>query len=93
MLRILGEDNDFTNQGWLSDKGRYNFEYLHSDKRITLPLLIDSSTQEISINESMDLISKEIFSQKTSSVSFIVGPNSTNEEYFALNNFVNEIYV
>ena len=91
MLRILGEDNDFTNQGWLSDKGRYNFEYLHSDKRITLPLLIDSSTQEISINESMDLISNEIFSQKTSSVSFIVGPNSTNEEYFALNNFVNDL--
>ena len=22
MLRILGEDNEFTNQGWLSDKGR-----------------------------------------------------------------------
>ena len=37
MLRILGVDNDSVNQGWLCDKGRYNFEYLNSSKRLKTP--------------------------------------------------------
>ncbi len=91
MLRILGEDNEFTNQGWLSDKGRYNFEYLHSEKRILKPVINNDSTNEISINESMELISNEISLDDTSNISFIVGHNSTNEEYYALNNFVENL--
>ena len=91
MLRILGEDNEFTNQGWLSDKGRYNFEYLHSEKRILKPVHNNDSTNEISINESMELISNEISVDDNSNISFIVGHNSTNEEYYALNNFVENL--
>ena len=91
MLRILGEDNEFTNQGWLSDKGRYNFEYLHSEKRILKPVHNNDSTNEISINESMELISDEISVDDNSNISFIVGHNSTNEEYYALNNFVENL--
>ena len=91
MLRILGEDNEFTNQGWLSDKGRYNFEYLHSEKRILKPLLNNSSINEITINESMELISNKISADDNSNISFLVGHNSTNEEYYALNNFVENL--
>ena len=36
MLRILGVDNDSVNQGWLCDKGRYNFESV-SYTHLTLP--------------------------------------------------------
>ena len=91
MLRILGEDNEFTNQGWLSDKGRYNFEYLHSDKRIETPLLVKNSNKELTINESMELISNEILTSNNPNISFIVGHNSTNEEYFALNKFAENL--
>ena len=91
MLRILGEDNEFTNQGWLSDKGRYNFEYLHSDKRIETPLLIKNSNKELTINETMELISNEILTSDNPNISFIVGHNSTNEEYYALNQFAGNL--
>ena len=91
MLRILGEDNEFTNQGWLSDKGRYNFEYLHSDKRIETPILVKNSNKELTINETMDLISNEILTSENPNISFIVGHNSTNEEYYALNKFVENL--
>jgi len=91
MLRILGEDNEFTNQGWLSDKGRYNFEYLHSEKRILKPLINNSSINEITINESMELISNKISADDNSNISFLVGHNSTNEEYYALNNFIENL--
>ena len=91
MLRILGEDNEFTNQGWLSDKGRYNFEYLHSDKRIETPLLVKNSNKELTINETMELISNEILTSDNPNISFIVGHNSTNEEYYALNKFAKNL--
>ena len=91
MLRILGEDNEFTNQGWLSDKGRYNFEYLHSDKRIETPLLVKNSDKELTINETMELISNEILTSDNPNISFIVGHNSTNEEYYALNKFAENL--
>ncbi|MDA9706447.1 NADH-quinone oxidoreductase subunit NuoG [Acidimicrobiaceae bacterium] len=91
MLRILGEDNEFTNQGWLSDKGRYNFEYLHSDKRIETPILVKNSNKELTINETMELISNEILTSDNPNISFIVGHNSTNEEYYALNQFVGNL--
>ena len=91
MLRILGEDNEFTNQGWLSDKGRYNFEYLHSDKRVETPLLVKNSNKELTINETMELISNEILTSDNPNISFIVGHNSTNEEYYALNKFAENL--
>ena len=91
MLRILGEDNEFTNQGWLSDKGRYNFEYLHSDKRIETPLLVKNSNKELNINETIELISNEILTSDNPNISFIVGHNSTNEEYYALNKFAENL--
>ena len=91
MLRILGEDNEFTNQGWLSDKGRYNFEYLHSDKRVETPILVKNSNKELTINETMELISNEILTSDNPNISFIVGHNSTNEEYYALNKFAENL--
>ena len=91
MLRILGEDNEYTNQGWLSDKGRYNFEYLHSEKRIQSPLLVDNPSKELSVNESMEIIGDQILTNIDTNISFIVGHNSTNEEYFALNSFINSL--
>ena len=91
MLRILGEDNEYTNQGWLSDKGRYNFEYLHSEKRIHSPLLVDNPSKELSVNESMEIIGDQILTDIDTNISFIVGHNSTNEEYFALNSFINSL--
>ena len=91
MLRILGEDNEYTNQGWLSDKGRYNFEYLHSEKRIQSPLFVDNPSKELSVNESMEIIGDQILTDIDTNISFIAGHNSTNEEYFALNSFINSL--
>ena len=61
MLRILGEDNEFTNQGWLSDKGRYNFDYLHSENRLLNILSkTEDSFNEISISEATTKIKNKI---------------------------------
>ena len=90
MLRILGEDNEFTNQGWLSDKGRYNFEYLHSENRLTsIKSKEDNIFKDTSFVEATEKLKSKIEELKNPDIKFIVGPNSTNEEYFVINKFAN----
>ncbi|MDA9859825.1 NADH-quinone oxidoreductase subunit NuoG [Acidimicrobiia bacterium] len=92
MLRILGEDNEFTNQGWLSDKGRYNFEYLHSENRLlNIQSRENEDYQTINISDAIEKIKNQIKDLDNPDIKFIVGANSTNEEYFAINKFANSL--
>ena len=87
MLRILGVDNDSVNQGWLCDKGRYNFEYLNSEFRLKNPLKkIDNELKETSVNEIYTELS-ELISDRNTNINFLIGTNSTNEDYVAFNEF------
>ena len=87
MLRILGVDNDSVNQGWLCDKGRYNFEYLNSEFRLKNPLKkIDNEFKETSVKEIYTELS-ELISDRNTNVNFLIGTNSTNEDYVAFNEF------
>ena len=90
MLRILGEDNEFTNQGWLSDKGRYNFEYLHSENRLlSIKSKENENFEKINISDAHDKINKKIQELDNPDIKFIIGANSTNEEYFVINKVAN----
>ena len=92
MLRILGEDNEFTNQGWLSDKGRYNFEYLHLENRLlNIQSRENEDFQTINISDAIEKIKNKIKDLDNPDIKFIVGANSTNEEYFAINKFANSL--
>ena len=87
MLRILGVDNDSVNQGWLCDKGRYNFEYLNSEFRLKTPLKkIDNEFKETSVKEIYTELS-ELISDRNTNINFLIGTNSTNEDYVAFNEF------
>ncbi|HEX4489597.1 MAG TPA: NADH-quinone oxidoreductase subunit NuoG [Acidimicrobiia bacterium] len=39
LVRFLGVDSDAVNHGWLCDKGRYGFEYVHDESRVVEPLV------------------------------------------------------
>ncbi|HEY5013611.1 MAG TPA: NADH-quinone oxidoreductase subunit NuoG [Acidimicrobiia bacterium] len=39
LVRFLGVDSEPVNHGWLCDKGRYGFEYVHADTRVVEPLI------------------------------------------------------
>jgi NADH-quinone oxidoreductase subunit G len=39
LVRFLGVDSEPVNHGWLCDKGRYGFEYVHDETRVVDPLV------------------------------------------------------
>ena len=87
MLRILGVDNDAVNQGWMCDKGRYNFEYLNSDSRLKTPLkMMEDELVEIEIQDVYSELT-EFINDRQTKVNFLLGSNLTNEDYVAFREF------
>jgi len=83
MLRILGVDNEEVNQGWLCDKGRYNFEYLNSKNRILNPLIRQNdSFSETGFQEIYSYIKNNVIEQ-SKKVKFLMGTNISNEDMLA----------
>jgi NADH-quinone oxidoreductase subunit G len=39
LIRLLGVDSEPVNEGWLCDKGRYGYEWVHSDDRVRVPMV------------------------------------------------------
>ncbi len=39
VMRVLARDNEAVDDGWLCDKGRFGYQHIHSDQRITEPLV------------------------------------------------------
>ncbi len=54
LLRYQGVDSDPVNWGWLCDRGRFNFEAVNSELRLTAPLVkLDTGLTETSWNTAL----------------------------------------
>ncbi len=94
VVRIDGIDNDATNQGWLSDKDRFIFESIHSERRLKVPLIKeDGEFREASWGEALDLVAERLAGYKGSDIAGLGGANSTNEEAYAFGKFLRTIVV
>ena len=88
VLRYQGIDNDDVNWGWLCDRGRFNFESIHAEGRITEPLINTADGhQATSWNAAMsittDLLNAALSSKGASSIGVIGGARGTNEDAWA----------
>ncbi|MGA9595281.1 MAG: NADH-quinone oxidoreductase subunit NuoG [Acidimicrobiia bacterium] len=94
VVRIDGVDNDATNQGWLSDKDRFVFEAIHSEDRLTTPLIKqDGEFREATWGDALDLVAERLTSYPGEQVAGLGGANSTNEEAFMFGKFLRTIVV
>lgn len=88
VLRVLGVDSEDVNQGWLCDKGRFGFEYLHHDDRLTQPMIRkDGELVEASWGEALDAAAEGIeraTKEGASALGFLGGARSTTESAYAL---------
>ncbi len=95
LIRFLGVDNDAVSWGWLCDKGRFAYEYVGSENRLTVPLFREETAaadafSEVSWAEAVERIAEQIQEVKGAggNIAAIGGARLTNEEAYSLSKFM-----
>lgn len=87
ILRIAGVDRESVNQGWLCDRGRFSFEAVNSEQRVTQPLIRrNGELVAAGWTEAFDAVVAALGGAGASasrSVGVIGGRNLTNESAYA----------
>jgi NADH-quinone oxidoreductase subunit G len=88
LTRYLGIDSDPVNQGWLCDKGRFSYEWVNSDERLTAPLirkgeeLVEASWGE-ALTAVADGLRNAISVHGNDTVAVLGGARLPNEDQYA----------
>jgi len=89
IIRVYGIENDALNQGWLSDKDRFIFSAVHSDERVTAPLVREGDGfRDATWGEALDIAAEKLGAYRGDEVASVGGANNTNEEAFVLGKFM-----
>jgi len=89
VMRVLPRENEAVNECWLSDKDRFSYEALNSEKRLARPMLKkDGNWQEVEWPVALEFISKELQRIKgahgAASIGALATPHQTLEELHLL---------
>ena len=83
VMRVLARDHDGVDDGWLCDKGRFAYQAIHVDERITAPLVRDGGElREVSWERALEVAAG--LAKHRGRVGTLVGGQATNEEGFLL---------
>ncbi|HEV3363493.1 MAG TPA: NADH-quinone oxidoreductase subunit NuoG, partial [Acidimicrobiia bacterium] len=89
LVRTLGVDSEPLNHGWLCDKGRFAFDYVHNADRIVEPQVqgVDGNRVEATWPEALDAaaagLAGALDRHGPASVAVIGGARGTNEDAYA----------
>lgn len=88
LVRYQGVDIDPVNWGWLCDRGRFNFESVNSQERLTTPFIKDAQGNHVATTWSSALeaaarMLRTSLAISPESVAIIGGSRGTNEDAFA----------
>ena len=88
IVRLLGVDSEPINHGWLCDKGRYGYEWVHSDARVLAPMvkrggeLVESSWPE-ALEAAATAIRRVRDEHGAGAIAVLGGARGTNEDAYA----------
>ena len=83
LLRYQGVDSDPVNWGWLCDKGRFNFQSINSDDRLSTPQIKSGDTYAAaSWSDALESVARVIRHSREGSVAILGGARGTNEDAF-----------
>ena len=89
VLRVLGRDHPEVDDGWLCDKGRFAYQAIHVDERITAPLVRDGGElRQVSWERALGVAAG--LARHKGHVGALVGGQATNEEGFLLQRLLRE---
>lgn len=87
ILRYQGVDSDPVNHGWLCDRGRFDFEAVNSDHRLTEPLVTTEAGQTAvswsnALQAAASVIGSALESSGPDAIGLLGGARGTNEDAF-----------
>jgi NADH-quinone oxidoreductase subunit G len=88
LLRYQGVDSDPVNWGWLCDRGRFNFEAVNSEHRLTAPMVkLEAGLTETSWNTALraaaSMVTEALAAGGPESIGLLGGARGSNEDAFA----------
>lgn len=90
VLRVLGRDHAEVDDGWLCDRGRFAYQSIHVDERVTRPMIRDGGElREVSWERALDEAASAL-ERARGRVGAIAGGATTNEEGFLLQRLMRE---
>ncbi len=89
VMRVLARENPGVDDGWLCDKGRFGYQAIHVDERITRPLVRDGGElREVSWERAMETAAG--IAKHSGRIGALVGGQASNEEGFLLQRILRE---
>jgi NADH-quinone oxidoreductase subunit G len=90
VLRVLARGNEAVDDGWLCDRGRFAYQAVHVDDRITAPMVRDGGVlREVTWERALSEAASALGRMK-GKVGAIAGGAVTNEEGFLLQRLLRE---
>src|SRR6476620_2531512 len=90
VLRVLARDHDGVDDGWLCDKGRFAYQAIHAEERVTSPMLRDGGTlRPVSWERALAAAASGLGRAK-GNVRALAGGDATNEEGYLLGRILSE---
>jgi NADH-quinone oxidoreductase subunit G len=90
VMRVLSRENPGVDDGWLCDKGRFAYQAIHVDERITEPLIRDAGGELKPAGWDEALQAARAIAGHRGRAAALVGGQATNEEAFMLGRIVRE---
>ena len=89
VLRVLARDHPEVDDGWLCDKGRFAYQAIHVDERITTPLLREGDElRPVTWQRALDAAAG--LAKHKGRTAALVGGQATNEEGFLIQRLLRE---
>jgi NADH-quinone oxidoreductase subunit G len=89
VVRVLARDHPEVDDGWLCDKGRFAYQAIHVDERITRPLVRDGGElREVSWERALETAAG--LAKHKGRIGALLGGQATNEEGFLLARLLRE---
>jgi NADH-quinone oxidoreductase subunit G len=90
VMRVLARDNAEVDDGWLCDKGRYAFQSMHVDERITAPMVREGGAlRETTWERALEAAASGL-SRARGRVGALAGGGASNEEGFLLSRLLRD---
>ncbi|HLZ10563.1 MAG TPA: NADH-quinone oxidoreductase subunit NuoG, partial [Chloroflexota bacterium] len=87
IARVLSRENDSVDDGWLCDRGRFNYEFVAQPDRLTQPLIrrdgeLEPASWPEAIGFIRDRIQETLVKSGPAAIAAVASPVGTNEEAY-----------